>query len=137
MIEINRKLSELVKTKRGNTGLRTTAKVIGISSSTLSRIERGHMSSIESLHRILQWLDLDEETMKSNLTCTVPPPSPKERTNYIISLARKLITPNGSNESDISIDIGETQISEGSDNGAWVRAWVWVDFTDTVLDKET
>jgi len=40
-------------------------------------------------------------------------------------------------DADISIDIGETQISEGSDNGAWVRAWVWVDFSNTLLDKES
>lgn len=30
----------------------------------------------------------------------------------------------------------ETKISEGEDNGAWVRAWVWVDFAGTDLDKE-
>lgn len=27
-------------------------------------------------------------------------------------------------------------VSEGEDNGAWVRAWVWVSFADTPLDKE-
>ena len=58
----------------------------------------------------------------------------KERADYIIGLARKEFS---LNRDVISIDIGETQISEGSDNGAWVRAWVWVDFSDTPLDKET
>lgn len=27
-------------------------------------------------------------------------------------------------------------ISEGDDNGCYVRAWVWVDFSGTELDKE-
>lgn len=58
----------------------------------------------------------------------------KERADYIIGLARK---ESSLNRDVISIDIGETQISEGSDNGAWVRAWVWVDFSDTPLDKES
>ncbi len=57
----------------------------------------------------------------------------KERADYIIGLARKEFS---LNRDVISIDIGETQISEGSDNGAWVRAWVWVDFSDTPLDKK-
>ena len=58
----------------------------------------------------------------------------KERADYIIGLARKEFS---LNRDVISINIGETQISEGSDNGAWVRAWVWVDFSDTPLDKES
>ena len=57
----------------------------------------------------------------------------KERADYIIGLARKCVA----NDQDFVIDIGETQISEGADNGAWVRAWVWVDFSDTPLDKES
>lgn len=36
----------------------------------------------------------------------------------------------------IEIDAGAA-ISEGSDNGAFVQAWVWVDFAGTVLDKES
>lgn len=27
-------------------------------------------------------------------------------------------------------------VSEGDDNGAYVQAWVWVDFAGTALDKE-
>jgi hypothetical protein len=57
----------------------------------------------------------------------------QDRIEHLVNLARKEFS---LNRDVISIDIGETQISEGSDNGAWVRAWVWVDFTDTVLDKE-
>jgi len=31
---------------------------------------------------------------------------------------------------------GQANISESENNGAWVSAWVWVDFSDTELDKE-
>lgn len=30
----------------------------------------------------------------------------------------------------------DEHIREGDDNGAWVKAWVWVDFEDTLLDKD-
>lgn len=82
--------------------------------------------------RALGWTQADfSRALKDFL---ISPTNLKERTNYIIGLARKEFS---LNKDVISIDIGETQISEGSDNGAWVRAWVWVDFSDTVLDKET
>lgn len=37
-------------------------------------------------------------------------------------------------EGKIEIDADAT-VSHGDDNGAYVRAWVWVDFTGTVFDK--
>jgi hypothetical protein len=38
----------------------------------------------------------------------------------------------GSDEIEIDAD---ARISEGDENGAFVRAWVWVDFSGTELDK--
>lgn len=38
-------------------------------------------------------------------------------------------------EGRIEID-SDPEISHGNDNGAYVAAWVWVDFTGTELDKE-
>jgi hypothetical protein len=29
----------------------------------------------------------------------------------------------------------DATVSEGDDNGAYVQAWVWVDFAGTALDK--
>jgi hypothetical protein len=82
--------------------------------------------------RALGWTQADfSRALKDFLTT---PTNFKERANYIVNLARKEFS---LNKDVISIDIGETQISEGSDNGAWVRAWVWVDFSDTPLDKES
>jgi hypothetical protein len=39
--------------------------------------------------------------------------------------------------SDGSLEVDlDAVVSEGDDNGAYVQAWVWVDFADTDLDKE-
>ncbi len=42
------KLSHMIKSKRGKQGLRTTAKDIGISAPTLSRIEQGNLPDIDT-----------------------------------------------------------------------------------------
>ena len=47
---------DLVKSKRADAGLRDTAMTIGVSASTLSRVERGCMASAESFYKIFQWL---------------------------------------------------------------------------------
>lgn len=36
---------------------------------------------------------------------------------------------------DIDFDENMAAISEGDDNGAYVQAWLWVDFSCTELDK--
>jgi len=38
-------------------------------------------------------------------------------------------------EGELEIDANAV-VSEGDDNGAYVQAWVWVDFAGTELDKE-
>jgi hypothetical protein len=38
-------------------------------------------------------------------------------------------------EGQVEID-SDAKVSEGNDNGAYVQAWVWVDFAGTDLDKE-
>jgi len=61
------------------------------------------------------------------------------RDERIIQMARQLITLKKTSDRFIEIDdyISETSISEGEkDNGAWVKAWIWVDFKGTDLDKE-
>ncbi|NKB69811.1 MAG: helix-turn-helix domain-containing protein [Candidatus Latescibacteria bacterium] len=50
-------LAFLVKTKRGNTGLRTVAKEIGgISPSTLSRVEQGKVPVLDTFIQLCKWL---------------------------------------------------------------------------------
>ena len=40
------------------------------------------------------------------------------------------------NDGGVEIDDNTAIVSEGGDNGAYVQAWVWVDFSGTDLDKE-
>lgn len=52
-------LGSKVATKRGARGIRETAKEIGTSPATLSRIERGHLPDLETFRKICQWLAID------------------------------------------------------------------------------
>lgn len=52
-------LGELIREKRGTTGVREAAKEIGISPSTLSRVERGHLPDLENFRLICRWLAID------------------------------------------------------------------------------
>ena len=54
----------------------------------------------------------------------------KQRQEKIVSMADERYYAEGR----IEIDPGAT-VSEGEDNGAYVQAWVWVDFSGTSLDK--
>lgn len=46
-------------TQRGARGIRDTAKEIGISPATLSRVERGLMPDLETFGKICRWLRID------------------------------------------------------------------------------
>ena len=52
-------LGNLLARFRGNMGVRATAKEIGISPSTLSRIEKGHVPDIATLEKVCAWLGED------------------------------------------------------------------------------
>jgi DNA-binding Xre family transcriptional regulator len=45
--------------KRKGQGLRATAKEVGISSSTLSRVENGHLPDLETFKKICDWLEVN------------------------------------------------------------------------------
>src|SRR5215472_14714934 len=53
-----------------------------------------------------------------------------ERDQQILGLADKY-----AREGEIEFD-EDARISEGDDNGAYVQAWVWVEFGGTPLDKD-
>ena len=52
-------LGELIRRKRGETGVRAAAREIGISPATLSRVENGHLPDLQNFRLICQWLDID------------------------------------------------------------------------------
>lgn len=49
-------LAQLVQRKRGSMGIRAAAKEIGISPTTLSRVERGHVPDLKTLEKICAWI---------------------------------------------------------------------------------
>lgn len=65
-------LSGMIKSKRGNRGLREVAKEIGdISVSTLSRVENGNLPDIDTYIKICNWLGVSAEfftTAKEEIT---------------------------------------------------------------------
>lgn len=48
-----------IKKKRKNQGIRETAKEIGISPATLSRVENGKLPDLDTFRRICNWLEID------------------------------------------------------------------------------
>lgn len=56
-------LGELILEKRGDTGVRAAAREIGISPSTLSRVENGHLPDLENFRLICQWLEVDPNSI--------------------------------------------------------------------------
>ena len=52
-------LGRLVAQKRGKVGIRTTAREIGVSPATLSRVENGKLPDLENFVKICQWLEVD------------------------------------------------------------------------------
>ena len=53
-------LAPLLAKRRGNMGIRAAAKEIGISPTTLSRIENGHVPDVSTMQKVCAWLG--EET---------------------------------------------------------------------------
>lgn len=56
------KLATMLKSKRGNKGLRTLALEIGgVSAPTLSRIEQGNVPDVETFLKICDWLEVSSD----------------------------------------------------------------------------
>lgn len=90
-------LGKLLARRRGNMGVRAAAKEIGISPSTLSRIETGHVPDVNTLKKICDWIG--EETSKftgvGNLQIAfknkkaVPPPTARSLAKLIEAASKQ------------------------------------------------
>lgn len=58
------KFSDMIKSKRNNEGLRATAREIGISPSTLSRVEKGNLPDIDTYLILCNWLEVSSDFFK-------------------------------------------------------------------------
>src|SRR5258705_7977284 len=56
-------LARLVIKKRTGKGIRETAKIIGISPATLSRVENGSVTDLVTFRKICGWLEVDPGTI--------------------------------------------------------------------------
>ncbi len=73
------KLSLMLKSKRGDKGLRTVAQEIGgISASTLSRIEQGNLPDVDTFIRICKWLKVSPQEFTDDENSTYRKPSNQE-----------------------------------------------------------
>lgn len=52
-------LGRKLQAQRGERGVRETAKEIGISHATLSRVERGYLPDLDTFSKICKWLEID------------------------------------------------------------------------------
>ena len=55
------RFSEMIKSKRASKGLRVLASEIGVSASTLSRIEQGNLPDIDTYLRLCDWLEVSTD----------------------------------------------------------------------------
>lgn len=58
-------VGDLLRKRRGSMGLRAAAREIGISPTTLSRIENGHIPDLGTLEKICAWLGEELESFTS------------------------------------------------------------------------
>jgi transcriptional regulator with XRE-family HTH domain len=70
-IDLN-SLGHKVKTKRGSCGIRETAKAIGISPATLSRIENGKLPDLKNFALICKWLIVSTDEVLYGKKVSIP-----------------------------------------------------------------
>src|SRR5437868_6976258 len=70
-------LGLLVRKKRGDRGIRAVAEEVGISHSTLSRVEQGHLPDLENYQKICRWLGLEVAAVTGNSGLAVPAVPPE------------------------------------------------------------
>lgn len=102
---IGRRLAE----RRGDLGIRATAKAIGISPATLSRVERGHLPDLETFRKICRWLEVDpgqvlgvtsaasdipRVTVHFKKDATLSPRTAKALANMVLAAHRAWLTTN-------------------------------------------
>lgn len=68
-------LGRLVARKRGKVGIRATAREIGVSPATLSRVENGQLPDLENFTKFCQWLEIDPASILGFSTGGHRPPT--------------------------------------------------------------
>lgn len=63
----------MIRTKRGDRGLREVAAEMKISAATLSRVEQGKLPDVETFLRICGWLEVEPSEFSSSKTADFKP----------------------------------------------------------------
>ena len=87
-------LGPLLKEERGKRGIREVAKEIGISSATLSRVERGKLPDLDTFTKICNWLSIDPGEV---LGCKPQQKKANSSAIYAHYRADKNLSPNAAN----------------------------------------
>ena len=75
-------LSKMIKSKRSDRGLREVAKEIGISVSTLSRVENKNVPDIDSYMKLCKWLEVSIDFF------TTPSQNTESKRNIVVANLR-------------------------------------------------
>ena len=73
--------------KRGDRGIREVAKEISISPATLSRVERGYLTDLETFKKVCQWLEVDPGEV---LGMKRSPSTPKQHAHVHFKMNREI-----------------------------------------------
>lgn len=85
-------LGRLVAEHRADKGIRETAKEIGISPATLSRVENGNLPDLENFRLICTWLGVDPGSLLGVKATVIPKQQPSVRVHFRKDAAIKLET---------------------------------------------
>ena len=107
-------LSSMMKTKRGEKGLRETAEEIGnISAATLSRVEQGKLPDVETFLLICTWLKKPADTFIVGKKTLNPDLSEKEMLVYQLRASREL----DKDTIDVMVKMVDMAFKKGHKNG--------------------
>ncbi|NEP84828.1 MAG: helix-turn-helix transcriptional regulator [Okeania sp. SIO3B3] len=89
------RLAALIRSKRGNKGLRQiAAEIDGVSSSTLSRVENGKTPDMDTFLKLCDWLEISPNSLIISTLDTESPPEISELDTIVMQLrANKELDP--------------------------------------------
>ena len=86
-------LSLMVKQKRGEDGLRKSASEIGITHTTLSRIESGKIPDLKTFGLICKWLEVEPNQILGYPNASAPDASTEQAQPVVHYRAQKNLSP--------------------------------------------
>lgn len=90
-------LGHRVLQTRGNMGVRAAAREIGVSPTTLSKIERGHVPDMRTLTKVCDWIGEEPDKFSAvgglqiafKKKTAVPQATSKSLANVIVAISKK------------------------------------------------